>query len=341
MVGNIKRIRLRFANNVEVEFIDRDEALRKILEWAEKGVRFPQVVFGPEGCGKTAWLRQGVEVLKELGFDVIYMNPLEKTFYAEIGVEDVKKKLLNILMEASETAWGRAVSALVILIRELLEVGRKKIAILIDDAFQVIGLDKAAIYVKGLLGLIEYPPRNYDAIVAIVATSEGQSKRDIGRHNWADLRPIWNMAREGFKELYDQIPGGKPPFDEAWKLTGGNPRILSNLYQEEWNMRSIVKDIIRKRDIGRFIGSLSKEEIEALSKAVENPDVLMRKENIKLLDKLVELNLIIDNLYDREQHFWIDTPPPEMDLELGIGKYVAWQSPIHREAVRKVLDGLK
>mgnify|MGYP001772883163 CR=1 FL=1 len=32
------------------------------------------------------------------------------------------------------------------------------------------------------------------------------------------------------------------------------------------------------------------------------------------------------------------TPPPEKSLELGIGKYVAWQTPLHREAIRKVLE---
>jgi hypothetical protein len=30
-------------------------------------------------------------------------------------------------------------------------------------------------------------------------------------------------------------------------------------------------------------------------------------------------------------------PPPERDPELGIGKYLAWQTPIYREAVRRAL----
>jgi hypothetical protein len=36
--------------------------------------------------------------------------------------------------------------------------------------FQAIGLGKASIYVKGLLGLIEYPPRSYERVIAVVAT---------------------------------------------------------------------------------------------------------------------------------------------------------------------------
>jgi hypothetical protein len=42
-------------------------------------------------------------------------------------------------------------------------------------------------------------------------------------------------------------------------------------------------------------------------------------------------------MYGRDYVFWIDEPPPEKDSELGIGKYVAWQTPIHREAVKKVI----
>jgi hypothetical protein len=38
---------------------------------------------------------------------------------------------------------------------------------------------------------------------------------------------------------------------------------------------------------------------------------------------------------------WIDEPPPEKGHELGIGKLAAWQTPLHREAVRKVLEGCR
>ena len=52
----------------------------------------------------------------------------------------------------------------------------------------------------------------------------------------------------------------------------------------------------------------------------------------------MERNLILYNIYEREQIFWIDQPPPERDPELGIGRNVAWQTPIHREAVRRALE---
>jgi hypothetical protein len=77
----------------------------------------------------------------------------------------------------------------------------KRVAVLVDGVFQAIGLDKAEIYVKMLLNLIEYPPADYEKIIAIVATSEGLSRWRIGRHRWADVRPMWNMSRRGFESF--------------------------------------------------------------------------------------------------------------------------------------------
>jgi hypothetical protein len=54
--------------------------------------------------------------------------------------------------------------------------------VLVDDAFQAIGLEKSAMYVKSLLSLVEYPPEGYERVAAIVATSEGFSRWEIGRH---------------------------------------------------------------------------------------------------------------------------------------------------------------
>jgi hypothetical protein len=75
-----------------------------------------------------------------------------------------------------------------------------------------------------------------------------------------------------------------------------------------------------------------------LKQAVENPDALWSPEaSEELIDALEEKNLIIYNMYERDPYFWVDQPPPERDPELGIGKNAAWQTPIHREAVRRAL----
>jgi hypothetical protein len=296
----MRRIKLSFAPDVEVVFVDREMALRTIGEWAEKGVINVQVVFGPEGCGKSAWLRQSSEVLRDLGFDVIYINPVEKEFYAVVGVDGIRERLLDILREATDEAWARAVWATVDLVRGLIIAGRRKIAVLADEVFQAIGLGKASIYVKGLLGLIEYPPRSYERVIAVVATSEGVSRREIGRHRWADLLPMWNMPREGFRQLYDQLPGGKPSFDEVWRLTGGNPKLLAELYRVGWDADVVVKKIVDRKRIDAFVASLSNVERELLTQAVEDPDVLLSREGVSIMDRLTDLNLIVDTIPERD-----------------------------------------
>jgi len=47
-----------------------------------------------------------------------------------------------------------------------------------------------------LLNLIEYPPGDYEKIVVLVTSSEGMSRRRVGRHSWATFRILWNMSKK-------------------------------------------------------------------------------------------------------------------------------------------------
>jgi hypothetical protein len=150
---------------------------------------------------------------------------------------------------------------------------------------------------------------------------------------------MWNMSRRGFEELYEELPSPKPPADEAWRLTGGNPAMLARLYQAGWDAHAAVKDLAGFKKLNTFTPSLSADERRWLLEAVEDPDTLLTRERMHLLNRLVELNLVIDAIPERDPRFWIDEPPPERDLELGVGRDVAWQTPLHREAVRRALEG--
>ena len=176
--GLMKGVELDFAG-VGLNSL-RDLALGRVVDWANRGTYPVQVVYGPEGCGKTAWLRQSAELLRELGFSVIYVNPVEREFVIEVGVEDVRR-FLETLREVTGEACARAVWAVIDLAR-VIRLGRGRIAVPVDDAFQAIGLDEAAIYVKSLLGLIEYPPEHHERVIAVTTTSEGILEREIGRY---------------------------------------------------------------------------------------------------------------------------------------------------------------
>jgi len=86
----VHKIKLELAPGLTVEFTDREKALRQVEELAERGTRFPVVIFGPEGCGKTAFLRQAAVMLRELRYDVFYLHPLDRVFAAEIDDVEVK-----------------------------------------------------------------------------------------------------------------------------------------------------------------------------------------------------------------------------------------------------------
>ena len=332
----LKKVKLSFAPGLEVEFIDREKGIEQIFERAERGTWKPVVVFGPEGCGKSAWLKQAVEVLRETGYETLYIDPLHRTFIAYSDIKDIIRKLSEATTEVIGVAEVKLATLVIDAVKELIGIWRKeRVAVLIDEVFQAIGLDKAEIYVKSLLNLIEYPPRSYERMVIIVATNEGVTRRKIGRHGWASLRPMWNMSRKGFEELYEKIPSPKPEFEDIWKLTGGNPDMLSKLYQAEWNVNRVITELINSKEI---TSSFIEKWKSWLEEAVKDPDILWRA-NVpdELVRELIAKNLIVYNMYDRDPWFWIDEPPLEKDLDLGIGKHVAWQTPLHREAVKRAI----
>jgi len=330
------KVKLTFTPELEIEFIDRKRALKQVEELAEKGTRYPVVVFGPEGCGKSAWLKQAVEVLRETGYETLYIDPLHRTFIAYSDIKDIIRKLSEATTEVIGVAEVKLATLVIDAVKELIGIWRKeRVAVLIDEVFQAIGLNKAEIYVKSLLNLIEYPSKSYEKIVAMVVTSEGMTRKEIGRHRWASLRPMWNMSRKGFKELYEKIPRPKPEFEDIWKLTGGNPDMLSKLYQAEWNVNRVITELINSKEIASSFIEKWKSRLE---EAVKDPDILWRANvSDELVRELIAKNLIVYNMYDRDPWFWIDEPPLEKDLDLGIGKHVAWQTPLHREAVKRAI----
>ncbi|WP_069807912.1 ATP-binding protein [Vulcanisaeta thermophila] len=334
----MKRTKLRFANH-EIEFINRETAIKQIEELANKGTWWPLVIYGPKGCGKSALLKQAIEVLKEHGYEVSYISPLSRAGEDKVVLTEGLRQLItgisSLLIGDAARLIDTAVELLYNAVRKRLT---SRIALLADDVFQAIGLDKAETLVKGFLNMIEYPSVKYERIVVIVATSEGVTWERIGRHRWAEIKIMWNMPKEGFRELHNQLPNPKPDPEQAWKWTGGNPEMLEKLYRADWDINGIINDMIKDRKLDIMIKTLNKEQAQILKQAIEDPDVIYDEaaRATPLMEKLIENNLII-RIWHREQRTWIDQPPPDRDPELGIGKYFAWQTPIHREAVKRAL----
>jgi len=64
--------------------------LRQVEELSLEAPPRPLVIFGSEGCGKTAFLRQATAMLKETSYDVPHLHPLDRAFPAEVDDAEVK-----------------------------------------------------------------------------------------------------------------------------------------------------------------------------------------------------------------------------------------------------------
>ncbi len=339
--SDVERIELIFAPGVKVKFADRLRAIKYVIKLGERGSRLPLIIYGPEGCGKSALLRQSYVVLRKLGYEVLYIDPLSdlsRGLECTLGLKEVVFEVLKSFTGDLSIALVKSIFTVASKLMKLIK--GVKLALLLDDVFQVIGLGSVESYVKQALNLIEYPPEPYERVLVMIASSEGLSREYLSRHSWSSTLYMWNMSRGGFEELYTQVPSNKPDVSVAWGLSGGNPRMLSILHTHGWDVSKVISEVVGGRSIRSTLRRFSREELKLLKEAVNDPDILWRNlpDTNELLKVLIEMNLVSE-IPERNEDLWIDELP-NVDKELGIGEYIAWQTPIHKEAMKKVLNSL-
>ncbi|MCC6024519.1 MAG: ATP-binding protein, partial [Thaumarchaeota archaeon] len=125
----MKRVKLSFVAGIEVEFTDRERAIKQVEEWSERGTWRPVVVFGPEGCGKTSWLKQAAEMLREHGYEVIYVDPMHRDFVVHTDVKELVSKFVEAASEAAGVAEAKLASLAVVAVRWFMGRRKRKVAV--------------------------------------------------------------------------------------------------------------------------------------------------------------------------------------------------------------------
>jgi len=105
--------------------------------WLRRAPGSPIVIYGPEGCGKTAFFRQAKAILEDFGYSVIHLNPSEEIPGERFSVSEELKKLAEelgaFLLRDAYILISKAIEVLYAAVRRGI---RKRIALLADDVFQ-------------------------------------------------------------------------------------------------------------------------------------------------------------------------------------------------------------
>ena len=318
------------------KFVDREIELSKLIEYADRGFYPILYIYGPEGCGKTRLLQELVTRLYgRRDYYTIYVNAL--TLRGDIRDAIIgSRELIDIARHVASgysEPLGRLIALLLPRIMkafvERYGIKNKHVVIAIDDIAKPLGLDTIESYVKNLLDILEYLLGiGAKSVFIIATTSEGLSRDIILRHSYAHIEAIWNLPREASIELLKQLKAPREKYDEIYRVTGGNPRAIIELYYMNWSIRRWIESAIMRR-VKNFLKTLSREEIEQLKDTLDDPDRFQRY--TPLLKKTIDYNLVSP----------IDKPclgyTPEKNIELGIGDNYAWQLPIYKDIIKQVI----
>jgi len=309
-----------------VKFVDRVRELHQLDEIVSRGTAFPVAIYGPEGCGKTALLKYVARSLaKRSDTIVIYIDALEQ-FELEKALLSSHREVLEVVRDVSSVPIGSALArlcmSLVTRLASRISLKGKNVVLLIDDVYRAIGLENVDRYTKSLYEWIGYLHEKFEVsnVAIILTTSEGVSKRELSKHTYVDLRMLWNLSREGFEELVQQLDQLRNvDVEELWILTGGNPRALIDIARRGWNVERWMEYLYEGK-IRRAMHLVGREKLRSLA---EDPD-----SDWVAAERLEEMGLMIE----LRRASAVGTVPDPC-TELGVGRDWAWQLPAYRYVV--------
>jgi len=221
-------------------FINKEAELQWVREYARRSHATPFVIYGPEGCGKTALALEAVRRFSSwyAGGIALYIDGKARraaeAVKSNVNIGDVLAEVGGLAGSVGRSAARLAVWLLGKIVEKIAERFAPMNILVVDELFSAVGVSEGALAVKYAkeLGdrvlrskkaeLGEIPKPLAEASVSyLIFSSEGSSRRELSRHNWAHIALMWNMGERGFQQLGEIL--GAPDFSAAWRLCGGQP----------------------------------------------------------------------------------------------------------------------
>ena len=323
---------------MEPKFVDREIEIAKLLELSKQSSTLPIYVYGPEGCGKTRLFKEFIGMFDGVGvyIDALERSELDKALFLSPYIKDCSSLIAEIVANLTGNI-GRIladkIASILTRIASRYKLKNSRIVLVVDDIAHAIGVEKIEWYIKWLYELEWKTIREHEpeAIVFIATTSEGQSLSEVMRHTYTDVKLVWNLNGESAKKLLLELGISiEKKQEEIWRLTGGNPRAIIEIVRDyEGDISAWKEKILNIRITPMLKQVREKGLIKHLVKAVETQNNITET----LEQILVQHNLII---YKAPRT--LTDSKIEENLELGIGKYYAWQIPAYREVLKEVLQ---
>lgn len=144
---------------------------------------------------------------------------------------------------------------------------------------------------------------------------------------YAVLVGMWNMAKVEFEELYyaaRRLYPGAPPFEDAWAVAGGNPKLLLAWARRGWDLARLKSRLAAA--FGPAVRAIARRGLVGdLLRATNDPDDCGRACWPLWLSGLISL---------------VAQAGITPDRALGVGRYMGWAAPALRDVAAAVAAGL-
>ncbi len=334
--------------DLNVNFVNRENEFEKFLglikyhEEVNPVNSLIYVISGPWGCGKTEFAKALTYVLKDVDDIIIsYMNlprsSIEEEFFATTS-----KNIVEIMESLVRELLGDRVRLLlhvydvVKYIASRIRLKDKRIILIFDEV--TVTLERYKVTIRDLIAglskeIYDLAWKYHCQVNVILLTSELTTmyyfKREEGKNLL--IYQMWHLSKKPFEQLLSKL-NCPLNFAMLWKLTGGNPRAIYELFSYKWNLEMWLDRIIEVtssafKEFCRVKGLTLGQILGETRNVMENIDNL---ELHPIWDFLLKYNLVTQ-LYNK----WLNKRPEET---YWIGRHVAFQMPVYYLIVKSFIE---